>query len=218
MQVSRVHRLLSGVLLTGVAVSLTPASSPAATRPTWTVAPGGSFSDAHKLTSLTDTTTGTVLTCSRTNLAGTMKTGSGLAGADLASVTSATFTTCTNPLITRARPLVTMIVTADDFPWKLDASAYDSATGVTSGKITGIHLALSGTGCSAVIGGTTAAADNGQVKFSYANGTNKLTILSSGGNLHVWDVSGCFGLYNTGDHFRMNGGYPVKPPQRITSP
>lgn len=56
------------------------------------------------------------------------------------------------------------------------------------------------------------------MQVSCANSTAKLTILSSGGNLHVWDVSGCFGLYNTGDHFRMDGAYPVKPPQRITSP
>ena len=67
------------------------------------------------------------------------------------------------------------------------------------------------------MGGTTADR-KGKVKVTYKNSTGKLSVLAAGGNLHVWDVSGCAGLINTGDATQFVGTYTVTPKQKITSP
>ena len=44
-------------------------------------------------------------------------------------------------------------------------------------------------------------------------------MLTTGGNLHVWNVSsGCAGLINSGDPTTFSGTYTVTPKQTITSP
>ena len=42
--------------------------------------------------------------------------------------------------------------------------------------------------------------------------------LTTGGNLHVFNVSGCAGLINSGDATTFSGTYTVTPAQTITSP
>jgi hypothetical protein len=56
------------------------------------------------------------------------------------------------------------------------------------------------------------------VKVTYTNSTHKLKVLASGGTLHVWNVSGCAGLINSGDATTFVGTYLVSPAQTITSP
>ena len=102
------------------------------------------------------------------------------------------------------------------FPWHLNAVSFSS--GVTTGTITHIHATLTGPGCSATVDGTSATANNGMVKAKYSNGTGKLTTLTSGGNLHVYNVSGCAGLINSGDATTFSGSYAISPKQTITSP
>jgi hypothetical protein len=211
------RKLTGSVLLTTAAVTLTlglsaPTSFATTAVKTWTVKPGGSITGVAKNPKLTDTATGTVLTCTTLNAAGTAKAGSGLSGTNIASITSVTFKTCTGPLG------LTFTVTTAHLPWELSAKSYNAATGVTRGIITGGHASLSGSGCSAVVDGTSATADNGSIAGTYTNGTHKLKTLTTGGNLHIYDVSGCFGLIANGDAATLSGSATITPAQTITSP
>ena len=68
------------------------------------------------------------------------------------------------------------------------------------------------------VGGTTAGS-KGKVKVTYTNSSGKLKVLTTGGNLHVFNVSsGCGGLINTGDPTVFSGTYTISPKQTITSP
>ena len=95
---------------------------------------------------------------------------------------------------------------------------FNSTSGVTTGTLTGIHAALTGPGCSAVVDGTGATADNGMVSATYPNSTGALKVLTTGGNLHIYNVSGCAGLIRSGDATTFSGTYAVSPKQTITSP
>jgi hypothetical protein len=181
-----------------------------ATSPTWTSSPGGSITAKSGAIALTDTTTGTKITCKTSTAAGTLGSGSGLAGAGLGSVKSLSLTGCTGPAG------LTFKATSNALPWALNAVSYKG--GVTSGTLTGIDATLSGSSCSATVDGTAAGADNGQTSLTYANSSGKLTLLSTGGNLAVYNVSGCKGLLNSGDPLTVSGAYTVTPKQAITSP
>ena len=109
-------------------------------------------------------------------------------------------------------------LTASHLPWRLNAVSFDSATGVTTGTITGIHAAFSGLGCSGVADGTGPAKNNGKVAVTYTNSTGVLNVLTTGGNLHIYQVSGCFGIWDNGDSATFGGSYTVTPQQTITSP
>jgi hypothetical protein len=207
---------IAALLLGGGAVALTiglgATSSFATTATTFTVKPGGAITAASGTTTLKDTTTGNTLTCKSSNTTATLKSGSGLAGAGLGSVTGITFTSCTGPLS------LTFTVTPGHLPWKLNATSYTASSGVTHGNISGIHATLTGSGCSAVVDGTGATANNGKVSITYTNSTHKLKVLTTGGNLHIYNVSGCLGLINSGDASTFTATYTVSPAQTITSP
>lgn len=208
---------VAGILLSGgatavLALGLSATTALAATATTYTVSPGGAITAKSGKTTLKDTTTGTSLSCVSSSTKATLKKGSGLAGADLGSITSLTFTTCTGP----ASLTFTVKTTASKTkPWHLNATSYNATTGVTTGTITGIKATLSGTACSATVGGASATA-TGKVKVTYNNSTHKLKVLTTGGTLHVWNVSGCLGLINSGDASTFTGTYTVSPAQTIT--
>lgn len=191
-------------------IGLSATSALAATATTWTVSPGGAITGKAGTTKLTDTTSKISLSCTSSKLAGSLKSGKGLAGKGLGTVTSVTFNNCT---VLSA----TISLSSGKVAWKLNASSYNSGTGVTSGTITGIHLAVKSSVCSAVVDGTGASAHNGKVKVSYSNKTHVLKILPQG-NLHVYNVSGCGGLISNGDAGTITGSYKVSPLQKITSP
>jgi hypothetical protein len=210
------HKRIATILATGGAVALTvgltATASFATTAKTWTVTPGGVTTGAAGKTTLTDTTTGTVLTCASSHTSVTLPSGSGHSGTGLGSITSQTFTTCTGPLG------ITFTVTSNNLPWKLNALSYNATTGKTSGSITGIDATLSGPSCSATVDGTAAGAHNGSVKGTYTNSTGKLAVSKTGGTLHIYNVSGCFNLIHSGDASTFVGTYTVSPKQTITSP
>jgi len=192
-----------------VTVTLGATSSVATTAKTWTVKPGGSITGQASHPALKDTATGTVVTCQAMTTAGTAKSGTGLTN-PLGKVTSVTFTNCTGP------GSIALTVTASaskTTPWKLDGVTYGS--GVTQGKLTGVTGRVSGTGCSATVSGTTSTTP-GTVKGTYTNSTHVLK--ASGGNLHIWNVSGCFGLANDGDPTILKGNVTITPGLTITSP
>jgi hypothetical protein len=202
---------IAAILATGGAVALTLGlTAGPALAATWTVKPGGAITATSGTTTLKDTTSGNSLTCKSSKATATLKSGSGLAGAGLGSIKGITFTTCTGPLG------LTFTVTPGHLPWHLNAVSYSS--GVTHGNISGIHATLTGSGCSAVVDGTGATANNGKVNVTYTNSTHILKVLTTGGNLHIYNVSGCLGLINSGDASTFSASYAVSPAQTITSP
>jgi hypothetical protein len=99
----------------------------------------------------------------------------------------------------------------------VNALSYNSTKKTVSMSLTKIHGSLSASGCSATIDGTGAAAHNGMVKAKYTDGTGKLKVLATGGNLHLYNVN-CFGVINTGDSVNFTTTYTLTPKQVITSP
>jgi len=207
-------RLTRRALFTGVATAVAVGASAGvalAVAITFTISPGGAITAKAGTTTLKDTNTGSVLSCASSTSSGTLKSGSGVAGSNLGSITKLSFTNCTGPLG------LTFTVTNSAFPWTLSGTAYNATTGVTTGFINGIKSHLSGPSCSADVAGTTATT-KGKVKVTYTNSTGKLKVLATGGNLHVFNVTGCAGLINSGDATQFTGTYTVTPKQKITSP
>jgi hypothetical protein len=173
---------------------------------------------------LVDTTANQFLPeCKPTSLKATFKNGGGQSGAGIGSITSATFSNCVWVLS------YTFTLTSSGLPWQLNVRQYDPSTGVTTGTITGIHITIAGSDCGAVVDGTGANADNGQVDVTYTNSTHKLKMLTTGGNLHYYDVIGCVSLVNSGDAAEIAAiskgtgklsalTYTVSPAQTITKP
>ena len=209
------RRLSRRILVIGGATALTigaTAGAALALAITFSITPGGNISASAGTTTLTDTNGGSKVTCTSSKSTGTLKTGHGISGANLGSIKTLTFNNCTGPLS------LTFTVTNSHFPWTLHGTAFNATSGVTTGTITGIHSKLTAAGCSAVVDGTGATANNGKVKVTYTNGTGKLKVLTTGGNLHVYNVSGCAGLIHSGDATTFSGTYTVSPKQKITSP
>jgi hypothetical protein len=200
--------LVTGVALAGL-LALSASAAGAATNArvaaTWTVKPGGAITAKAGTTTLKDTNTGSVLSCTSSSGKGTAKTGHGLSGTGIASITALSFSNCTGPLG------LTFTVKTTHFPWHLNAKTFKN--GVTTGSISGIHATLTGPSCSA----TGATANNGTVTATYTNSSGKLATTGAG-NLHIYNVSGCAGLINSGDGSSFKGSYAVTPKQTITSP
>jgi hypothetical protein len=192
-----------------LATTLGATSSLAVTTATWTVMPGGRSSGSSSSFVMKDTKTGGAFACSSSSLSATFKSGSGLPGSDLGSVTSISATRCDAP--------AGYGFTFSDLPYVFSASSYSSGT--TTGRITGIHAMGTGPGCTFVMDGTGATADNGHMVVTYSNSTGDVQF-SSGGNLHFYDVSGCYGLLGSGDYANPDFTQPYKlsTKQTITSP
>jgi hypothetical protein len=207
------RKRLTAVLLSGGATALalglgTTAATASSIDATWTVSPGGSVS-ASGSGQVKDTKTGTVAKCTSIKMSGTAKKGKGLAGAGIATIKKGSFSGCTIASIK-------VTVSTHGLPWKLNAVKYKN--GVTTGTITGIDLKATAPGCTAFLDGTGASKDNGKVGASYSNATGVLKLLGTGGNLHAWGVSGCFGLVKNGDSEVASGSLKMSPKQKITSP
>jgi hypothetical protein len=190
------------------ALTLGLLAGPAAAATSWTVSPGGPVIGHSSRTALIDTTTGTFgIVCTRSSLHGKFRSGHGLPGAGLGSVTAVSFSGgC-------------FTLTSGHLPWKVNARSYASSTGTTTGTITGVHLVFTDPGfCDLVADGTGATAGNGIVQFRYANGTGKLRIVATGSTLHIYRVNGCGGTIHDGDAAALSGTYVITPAQVITSP
>jgi hypothetical protein len=208
------RRRLTAVLLSGGAAALalglgTTAAMASGIAATWTVSPGGAAS-ASGSGQVKDATTSTIAKCTSITISGTLKSGSGLPGAGIGTLTTASFSGCTIGTIG-------VNVAVHGLPWKLNAASYNATTGVTTGSISGIDLVATTTGCSATLDGTAAGANNGTTKATYTNSTGKIKLLGSG-NLHAYAVTGCFGLVNNGDVEKASGTLTATPKQTIHSP
>ena len=198
------------VVVLAVALTAIAGVTSAFAATTWTVRPGGTISLTSGRFSVKDTTTGSVLTCSSSSAGGTLKSGSGHAGGGIGSVTTLAGKSCAQ--------VGSFTVAGGDLPWRLSLTSYDAATHTVTGNIGGAHLDISGSGCKATVDGTRGTAGDGVVRFTYADGTAKLKLLTTGGNLHIYDVTGCFGLLVSGDPATVSGTFSVSPKQVITSP
>jgi hypothetical protein len=56
------------------------------------------------------------------------------------------------------------------------------------------------------------------VAFRYTNSLGRLTVLTTGGNLHYYGVSKCHGIFKDGDPATLSATFAVSPQQDITSP
>jgi hypothetical protein len=209
---SRVNMRYARPLIAGSAAILAAilGATAAFAATTWTIKPGGAMSSTATKVNFKDTTTGSIFTCSSIAISGTLKSGSGLSGPGAGSISAVTFTSCTGPLG------VTFSITPKDLPWHLNLAAYSG--GVVTGSISHMQIQLGGPSCQSLISGTSAAATDGHVKFRYADTTGHLTTLTTGGNLHFYNVRGCAGLFNSGDPMTIGGTFPLSPKQAITSP
>lgn len=189
------------------------AAAPAfATAATWTVKPGGATTGTAGKTVITDKTKGLSVTCTSSVTKGSLKSGTGLAGAGIGTVTSLAFSGCSVAGFT-----VSVTITGK---MPLNAISYNATTKVASMTITKMHgtFSVSALNCSATIDGTGAAAHNGTVKATFSNGTDTLKVLPTG-NLHIYNPSsGCSGAISNADAVNFTGGYKFTPKQVITSP
>jgi hypothetical protein len=208
------RKRLTAILVSGGAAAAiglgTTAALASSINATWTVTPGGSAT-ASGSGQVKDSTTGTVAKCTTISFTTTLKSGSGLSGAGIGSVTAATFSGCTIGTIG-------VNVATHGLPWSLNATKYNATKGVTTGNVSGIDLVATTTGCTATLDGTAAGANNGKSGVTYTNSTGKMALTATGGNLHSWGVVGCFGLVNNGDVQKASGSLTVTPKQTIHSP
>lgn len=201
----------AGALLTvmsaALVIGMSATASSAVTAKDWSVSPGGSISGKAGVTTFKDTTTGLTVSCKTSTSTGSLKSGSGLSGTGIGTVTALNFKNC-------SVDGQTLSVASGAVKWAVNAKTY--ASGVTHGTITGIHISVTSSICSLVVDGTSGSADNGMVKVTYTNSTHKLKILPTGGSLHVWDVSGCLGLVSNGDAGSVTTNQTITPAQTIT--
>lgn len=215
--------LAAGALALAVGASTLPAVASASTAAaTWTVTPGGQYRAQVRndnFWGILDVGTNQELHCTVNASAWSMrllfKRGTGLSD-PIGWVRSLSFP---KPCFPGGMGPVTL--SAAGTPWGVNALGYDSASQVTSGRLSHVHLALSGPHCSAVLDGSSATADNGTAPFEYNNGpANTLqTAYSPGsGNLHAYRVTGCRGMLHSGDVVRVFFGYDLSRALTVTSP
>ncbi len=198
----------AGAALLAASLGATSSSPAAAAATTWTIKPGGAISAKAGKTTLTDPTTGTSITCTSSRMSGSLKSGSGLSGSDIGSLSKGSFSDCSDP------PGPRFTIKLLDLPWHINFTSYSN--GVIQGTISHIEAKVTATGCSMVIDGTAGGASDGMVRFTYNVSTGKLMILKTGGNLHIYDVSGCFGVVVNGDAATFTATYTITPHQVIS--
>src|SRR5262249_39589167 len=144
-------------------------------------------------------TTGTSMSCASSTVRVIMKRGSGLTN-PIAKITSETFSNCKGP---HGVTFTATTSASPRNPWPLSGVRY--AAGEVKGRLSNMKASISARGCRATLGGATASSA-GYTTGEYANRVGAV-ICTGTGNLHIWDVSGCFGLINSGDSASVNLSY-----------
>jgi hypothetical protein len=171
----------------------------------WQSAPGGSFSGKTgktKQVTLKDAATGAVIACASSIISGTFKFGQQLPPAGLASFSSVTLLTCTGP---GGKTFTVTTSASASHPWLLNGQSFDPTTSVPTVTISGIMATIGASGCSATVAGPsptvpgTVEGTNPVVVPILGNPANNLSLSPTGGNLHIWNVKGCSGLFSSGD-------------------
>jgi hypothetical protein len=197
-----------------VVIGLAAPATFATTATTWSVSPGGTWSGVQSgFFTIMDTTTGKSLVCHH-QADGSFKSGAGLRGYRIGSITSLTFSLCKLP------GGAAFTLTPGNLPWHLTAKTYKPAVkgGTTIGTVTGIHATIGGRRCNATIDGSGATANDGSSLIHFHNSLSKLKIEARQSNLHAYGVTGCTSVINNGDPITFSGAYLLSPAQTITSP
>ena len=122
---------------------------------------------------------------------GTLKSGSGLPGSHAGSLSAASLGHCSNPLFARQpgnlSRRIDFTLQARGLPWHVNLSSYNAAKGVVRGTLSHLQITASAAGCAFVVDGTSGTAEDGRVVFRYTDSTGQLTVLTTGGNLHVYE-------------------------------
>jgi hypothetical protein len=213
----------AGALALAVGASTLPAVASASTSAaTWTVTPGGQYRAQVRndnFWGILDVRTNQELRCtanaSTWNMRLLFKKGTGLSD-PIGWVRSLSFP---KPCLPGGMGPVTL--SAAGTPWGIRALSYDPAGQVTSGRLTHMHLALSGPHCSAVLDGTSATANDGTAPFEYNNGPANTLQTAYGpgsGSLHAYQVTGCRQMLHSGDLVRVFFGYDLSRALTVTSP
>ncbi|MEU6842315.1 hypothetical protein ABZ930_10645 [Streptomyces sp. NPDC046716] len=183
------------------AFGLSISSASAGAQATYTVTPGGAFT--ANATNPKLTVGSTTLNCASSQAKGTLKSGSGLAGSQIGSITSLSFSSCTVVGI----PFTVSSAASTTTPF------YINATGTTAnhidGNISNIKATITGTGCNATFAGTT----NGWYETS-----TKTLHVTGGGSLAAQTGASCLGLITAGQHADFVANYVLTSAQAITSP
>jgi hypothetical protein len=180
--------------LTGTAALASTGSHPAApATKTWSVSLSNSTLGAGLVgpAVITDTVTGAHIRCAGSIDYTVTKGGMGLKGT-LATVNTQ-FNNCTLD--------GTAVTLTESGSWNLTGNSFSPSTnlGVTTGAWRDVDLSFSSSSCSGNLDGTAANANDGVLTFQYYNNPGWFIVRKWGGNLHAYAISGCTGLFSTGD-------------------
>jgi hypothetical protein len=185
------------------ALGFSAASASATSAVTWTATPGGSFSAsaANPTLSVPNAT----LTCDSSAASGSLKTGSGNAGAGLGSISSLTFSGC-------SLAGISFNVTVSS-PLSLNALSVGASNRVLS-SVSGVKATISDPDglCTASFAGP--GGGNATVTGYFDNATHQLVV--NAGNLQATSAD-CLGLINPGDAATFEAAYSTNPAQTITA-
>jgi hypothetical protein len=195
---------------TASVISMAAAPGLATTATTWTVKPGGGVFATSGTATLTDVTALQTVQCSFSTAKGSFTKGTGLSGTGIGNFLSISFTACA----LRGVPVTLDI--AGDMP--VNALKYSPVKKIVNMTVTHMHGGISINLCSAAIDGTSGTANNGMVKARYMDTGATMKVLTTGGNLHLYNVVNCQGLLNSNDVVDFTATYKVRPAQTITSP
>jgi hypothetical protein len=184
------------------------AAAPAFAASNWSVSPGGATAGKASSATINDVTAGQSLTCTSSATKGTLKTGTGLSGKGIGTVTSISFKGCT--------VLGQSVSATIKGKMALNAVTYHKSSKTVSMTITKIHgtISVPSLSCSATVDGTSATAHNGTVTATFSNNKDKLTVLSTGSNLTIYNDT-CPVIAN-GDKVNFTAAYKFTPAQKIT--
>jgi hypothetical protein len=98
----------------------------------------------------------------------------------------------------------------------LNAVTYHKSSKTVSMTITKIHgtISVPSLSCSATVDGSSATAHNGTVTATFSNNKDKLTVLSTGSTLTIYNDT-CPVIAN-GDKVNFTAAYKLTPAQKIT--
>src|SRR5215471_19900288 len=123
------------VAVPAAALAAVLGATPVLAAATWTVQPGGPVSLTSARFTLKDTKTGAILRCPG-QMSGTLKSGSGLPGTGIGSITAAGFPQCGGGLPPKPD------VVAAALPWHLNVISYNATTGVVIGRVSHVRILL----------------------------------------------------------------------------
>ena len=174
-----------------------PAGGQRATAATWSVYSQQGSAGVSARVELTDNTTGNKIKCGANF--GYSFTRKMRLPSDIATLSGVQFGNCKLPDGTA----ITLTSNTRNLPMMALSFNRLRNLGVTTGEFTGIDVSLSSSGCSGILDGTAAGANDGTVPYRYYNNPEML-ITSGPGDLHIYNVTGCAGLFNTGDPFTLS--------------